>query len=85
MKAQVRLYRAAMPDLQFSVEDLVAEGDTVACRWTARGTHTGPLVNIPPSGRTSNGWPDVNAGRNWTYISSSIGLPLGSTRIGRPA
>jgi steroid delta-isomerase-like uncharacterized protein len=38
--------RAAFPDLQITQEDVVASGNKVAIRWTARGTHRGPY----PSG-----------------------------------
>lgn len=44
-------YRAGFPDLSTTVEDLVAEDEKVAWRFTARGTHTGALLGIPPSGR----------------------------------
>jgi steroid delta-isomerase-like uncharacterized protein len=44
-------WRAAFPDLHFTVEDEWAEGDTVVTRWTARGTHRGTLRGIPPTGR----------------------------------
>ena len=43
--------RAAFPDLQASVDDLIAEGDKVMCRWTTRGTHQGPLGGISPTGK----------------------------------
>ena len=46
-------YRTAFPDLQMSVDDMVAEGDRVAVRWTARGTNTGPLMNMPASGKVA--------------------------------
>ena len=52
-KAFVAMYRAAMPDLTFTVEDTVAEGDKIAWRFTARGTQTGPLMGIPPSGKVA--------------------------------
>ena len=41
----------AFPDAHFTIEDLIAEGDTVAVRRTFRGTHTGSLMGIPPTGR----------------------------------
>jgi steroid delta-isomerase-like uncharacterized protein len=41
----------AFPDIQFTTEDLIAEGDTVAVRRTFRGTHKGSLMGIPPTGK----------------------------------
>ena len=34
-----------------SIDDMVAEGDKVAIRFTARGTHTSPYMGIPPTGK----------------------------------
>lgn len=48
--ARVRL---TFPDLHATVEDLVAEGDRVAYRWTFRGTHLGDLGGIPPTGKAA--------------------------------
>ena len=42
----------AFPDLHFSVEDQLIQGDRVAFRWRATGTHTGPLGAAPPTGKT---------------------------------
>jgi steroid delta-isomerase-like uncharacterized protein len=50
-KKRVNLYRVAFPDLQFTIEDMIAEGDTVTCRWSSRGTHRGPLSGIAPTGK----------------------------------
>jgi steroid delta-isomerase-like uncharacterized protein len=50
-KAFIAAYRAAFPDARSSVEDQVAEGDKVVTRWRARGTHGGPLGELPATGR----------------------------------
>jgi steroid delta-isomerase-like uncharacterized protein len=50
VKGFVQMYRSAYPDTDITVEDQIAEGDDVATRWTARGTHQGELMGIPPSG-----------------------------------
>jgi predicted ester cyclase len=45
------LFREAFPDTRHTIEDLVAEGDRVVARISARGTHTGPLFGHAPTGR----------------------------------
>ena len=42
---------AAFPDLQFSVEEQFVDGDRMAFRWRAVGTHTGPLGAAPATGK----------------------------------
>ena len=42
---------AAFPDLRFTLEDQVVADDKVATRWKAEGTHTGPLGDVPATGR----------------------------------
>ena len=42
---------AAVPDFSCTIEDLFAEGDKVAVRFTAGGTVTGEIAGIPPAGR----------------------------------
>ena len=44
-------FRAAFPDLRVEIDLLVAEGDFVVGRWTARGTHTGRWADVEPTGR----------------------------------
>jgi steroid delta-isomerase-like uncharacterized protein len=45
------MFRNAFPDLQITLGDLIAEGDKVVDRWTMCATHTGPFMNIPPTGK----------------------------------
>jgi len=47
-----RMLRTAFPDLHVTIEELVAEADTVAGRVTMRGTHLGPFQGIPATGRS---------------------------------
>jgi steroid delta-isomerase-like uncharacterized protein len=42
---------AALPDLQLTVEDTVAEGDNVVVRWSASGTHQGRCFGCEATGR----------------------------------
>ncbi|HZG64205.1 MAG TPA: ester cyclase [Rubrobacteraceae bacterium] len=44
------MYRTAFPDVQLSTQDQIAEGDMVATRWVANGTHQGEIMGIAPSG-----------------------------------
>jgi steroid delta-isomerase-like uncharacterized protein len=44
-------HRKTFPDLHYTVEDVVAEGDKVVARWTASGTHTGDMMGIAPTGK----------------------------------
>ena len=46
----VTMYRTAFPDVQFTIEDQVAEGDKVVTRWSSTATHNGELMGIPPTG-----------------------------------
>lgn len=50
-KEMLRSILAAFPDLHFSIEDQLIDGDKVALRWVATGTHTAPLGDIPATGK----------------------------------
>jgi steroid delta-isomerase-like uncharacterized protein len=43
--------RHAFPDLHFTIEDQIADGDRIATRWSARGTHQGTFQGIPATGK----------------------------------
>jgi steroid delta-isomerase-like uncharacterized protein len=51
IKQAFRVFLDAHPDGTHTVEDMVAEGDKVVARVTGRGTHTGELMGIPPTGK----------------------------------
>jgi predicted ester cyclase len=44
-------FRRAFPDLEWRVDLLLEEGDLVAARWTASGTHSGAWADLPPTGK----------------------------------
>ncbi len=51
VKRNVAAMRAAFPDLEWTVENLVAEGDWVAVRLTLHATHRGEFAGVAPTGR----------------------------------
>ena len=46
------IFKGAFPDLNMTVEDVVAQDDKVACRWRGTGTHQGELFGIPATGKS---------------------------------
>jgi steroid delta-isomerase-like uncharacterized protein len=50
-RAYVRAVLAALPDLRVDVEQVIAERDRAAARVVYAGTHLGPLLGVPPTGR----------------------------------
>jgi steroid delta-isomerase-like uncharacterized protein len=44
-------YRDAFPDVRIQIDDIVAEGNIVAVRWSGTGTHRGSGLGFAPSGR----------------------------------
>lgn len=51
-KRNVAALLTAFPDLEWTIEDVIADGEKVAFRATGRGTHEGELLGIDPTGRT---------------------------------
>jgi steroid delta-isomerase-like uncharacterized protein len=43
---------AAFPDMHWVVEEMVAEGDKVFTRFTWTGTHRGPFLGVPATGKS---------------------------------
>lgn len=51
-KQVVQMFSAAFPDLRHTVDEMIAEGNVVAARWTVRGTHQGDFQGIASTGKT---------------------------------
>jgi len=51
MKQRMKHDYLALPDMQVKLEDMLAEGDKIACRWTATGTHKGEFMGMPPTNK----------------------------------
>ena len=54
LKQYVGTFLTAFPDLNLSVEDLIAEGDKVVWRFKSTGHHNGPFMGMPATGKTGN-------------------------------
>jgi steroid delta-isomerase-like uncharacterized protein len=50
--AIIQMMRSGFPDIQWTLDEMVAEDDTVAARYTMRGTHEGSFFGVPPTGKT---------------------------------
>ena len=47
----IQQFLAAFPDVQVTIEDLIAEGDKVVARLVASATNTGPFAGQSPTGK----------------------------------
>lgn len=52
LREKVSQMAAAIPDMHFAIEDVVAEGDQVGVRFTVRGTQTGPFGPVKATGKS---------------------------------
>jgi steroid delta-isomerase-like uncharacterized protein len=52
----LRAMRAAFPDLHWSVEEQLADGDRVLTRFVWTGTHRGAFLGVPATGRRVSVW-----------------------------
>src|SRR5215210_4552079 len=50
IKQEIEWFRSAVPDLTYTVEDQIAEGDKVVTRYKASGTHQGEFFGVPGTG-----------------------------------
>lgn len=50
-RVSLNRYLQAFPDIHFTTEDVLIQGETIALVWQAQATHQGVLMHIPPTGR----------------------------------
>ena len=50
-KRQLMMFKSAFPDVEWPIEDIIAEGDRVRIRAPGRGTHRGEFMGIAPTGK----------------------------------
>lgn len=80
-------FRAALADIHVEVDDVLAEGDRTAVRFTVTATHAGPELGVEPTGRpvrftgtTMIRWRDGQIVEGWNESDAAglyrqIGLP----------
>jgi steroid delta-isomerase-like uncharacterized protein len=51
-KHTIRIQRSAFTDIKYEIVDFISDGDRAAIRWIMYGTHTGPFIGIPATGRS---------------------------------
>jgi steroid delta-isomerase-like uncharacterized protein len=73
-----RPFRSAFPDIRVVVEDMLADGDQTAVRLSFTGTHTGPGLRVPPTGRAFRStalvvirWRDGRAVEGWNEFDAA--------------
>jgi predicted ester cyclase len=52
LKRRVNLFRTGFPDIHFTVDLMLADGDKVVVQYTFEGTHLGQFLEIEPTGNT---------------------------------
>ena len=50
IKGEIEYFRSAIPDLTYTIEDQIAEGEKVVTRYTVNGTHQGKFFGVAPTG-----------------------------------
>lgn len=62
IKTYISMFRAAFPDLHYTIEDSIAEGDRVVQRTTAHGTMQGDFMGMSASGKSAT-WSEIHVTR----------------------
>jgi predicted ester cyclase len=73
VKQEVIAFREGFPDVRITIEQMIAEGDSVAFRFILRGTHLGTFAGSPPTGKE-----DVLTGSDFIRIADGKMVELWS-------
>lgn len=82
LKDVLRGMRAAFPDMHWTVEEQIAEGDKVVTRFEWTGTHRGEFLGVPATGRPVKVWGmvidrmEAEKIRDTRIIMDTIGLMM---------
>lgn len=52
VKQAATMFRSAFADFKITMDDAIVEGNQIACRFTASGTHRGEFAGIPATGKS---------------------------------
>ena len=91
-KQSIADYRAAFPDLAFTIEDIFAADDKVVYRWTGEGTFENPMMGVEPTGErgdpvsgiTIDRFEDGKIAESWTHWDA-LGLMRNMGVVGEAA
>ena len=64
----ISMMRSGFPDIQWTLDDVVAEDDKIAARFTMRGTHKGAFFGVPPTGKSI----EIKAMNFYRFIKGQI-------------
>jgi len=93
LKGFLKQFRAAFPDLHYTIDDQIAEGDRIVQRLTASGTMKGDFMGMPAANKSAKWseihitrWANGKAVEHWGVVDQTDMLAqLGFAQAGQPA
>jgi predicted ester cyclase len=79
LKQVGRAWRAAFPDIAFTLHDVLVDGDRVMTRGTFTGTHRGDFNGIPATGRRVEvAWMDMWRAADGRFVENWVRIDMAS-------